>query len=161
MAKNRPSPSVSNMPERVDSIAEMVSQAKEEAASEIVPVDPDSPSVVGVDPEIDRLRRELAEKELALEAARAELATAAAAAQPLPDEGPGEYEIVLRHAPSRLKKFRVEATNGEEAWQKFCREAVKKSYNPKDKNDTAIKAFENYIRQGRLNGFDRAIKKVG
>lgn len=113
------------------------------------------------DPEADLLRRDLAAKETEIEKLRAELASRDAASQPLSEDGgPGTYEIVVRHSPVRLKKFKCEASSEKDAWEQWCRAAMKQAWNPKDSHQREVKAFEVYLADGRATGFDRTIRRI-
>jgi hypothetical protein len=122
-----------------------------------------TPEGLGLDvqhPEVDRLRRELADKQKELESTQQQLAAATAPLQKLPDSGPGKYKVILRHSPSRLKEAVVEARNEDEAWNKFLQAAMAKTNNTKDPERRELKAFENHLRLGRLNGFARTVRKL-
>ena len=124
-------------------------------------IDPALSGHAGADPEADALRRQLAAQEVELDRMRAELAKRDAASQPLPNSGAGRYKVILRHSPSRLKVFECDADGEQEAWAKFQTEAIKKSWNPKDPDQRAVKSLERFLADGRVYGFDRTITKVG
>lgn len=112
----------------------------------------------------ESLRRELAAKEKELESLRAEMASRDAAAQALSDSGPGTYRITVRHAPTKLKRFVVEADNERHAWEKFQTAAIKAAYSPKlaqaGKPQIGIQVLEQFFREGASRGFDRLIEKA-
>lgn len=108
----------------------------------------------------EQLRRDLAAKEKELDELRAALAQRDAAAQPLPDSGPGRYEVVVRHAPTKLKRFVTDAESEKDAWAKYVQAATKANYNDKDPHRRLLKQFEDYVANGRLHGYDRTIRKV-
>ena len=120
----------------------------------------DLPPVAGVDPEIDRLRSELARVESERDGLRNDIAQRDAAAQKLPDEGPGQYSVLVRHTPARLKKWEGEAASAQDAWSRYCQAAVKAAYNAKDVNQRAMKQVEAWLREGRTAGFQRTVTKV-
>lgn len=123
----------------------------------------DAPEGLGLDvehPEVDRLRRELADKQRQLESVQQQLVAATAPLQKLPDSGPGKYKIILRHSPSRLKEAVIEAKSEDDAWNKFLVSAMAKNNNTKDPERRELKRFEDYLRQGRLSGYQRSIHKL-
>jgi hypothetical protein len=112
------------------------------------------------DPEAERLRRDLADREQELERLRAEIAARDAAAQPFPDSGPGTYRVTCRHAVGALKRWVGAAENERDAWAQYQRAAVKAAYNPNDKQQREVQAVEAFFRHGAVHGFHRTIEKV-
>lgn len=112
----------------------------------------------------EALRLELAAKSAELERLQAEMAARDAAAQGLPNSGPGTYRVTVRHAPSKLKRLVVEATGEQDAWAKFQAAAIKAAYNPKlaekGRPQTGVHILERFFRNGLLSGFDRTIEKA-
>lgn len=111
-------------------------------------------------PEVERLRRELADKAAALKEVQEQLAATITPLKPLPEDGPGRYRVVLRHAPGRFKRLEIDADSPLDAWNKFVQAAMERNNNPKDPERRELKAFENFIRRGRFDGYDRDIKKL-
>jgi hypothetical protein len=147
MAKNRP-----------DNMASLASMAPTDAPEEF---GPGSLTDFANDADVVAQRQKIAELEKELEAMRAEKARMEAAAQPLSeDSGPGVYEIVVRHAPTKLKRFKTEAASEKDAWAKWIQEAAKANTNIKDPARTSLRQFEQYLARGRVEGFDRNIVKV-
>ena len=108
----------------------------------------------------ETFRRELAEKEAELQRLRAELLARDQAKAILPNSGPGEYLVVSRHSPARLKKWQGHAEHEQDAWSKYLQAALTKAVNPKDENRRAVKSLEAFIREGAAAGFSRTITKV-
>lgn len=111
-------------------------------------------------PELELLRRDLAEKEAELQRLRTELLARDEAKAPLPDHGPGKYRVINRHSPARLKKWEGDAANEQDAWNKYLQAALTKAVNPKDEAKRELKSVEQFIRDGALAGFMRTITKV-
>lgn len=112
------------------------------------------------DPVITELRQKLAAREHELDEAKAALTAAVTPLKPLPDDGPGTYEVILRHSPSRLKRLVVEAKNPKDAWERFVGEARVKNTNAKDPDRRDLKNFEAYLARGRLDGYERTVRKL-
>jgi hypothetical protein len=141
MAKNRP-----------DNMASLASMAPTDAPEEF---GPGSLTDFANDADVVAQRQTIAEMEKEWEALME------AAAQPLSeDSGPGVYEIVVRHAPTKLKRFKTEAASEKDAWAKWIQEAAKANTNIKDPARTSLRQFEQYLARGRVEGFDRNIVKV-
>lgn len=112
------------------------------------------------DPQITELRQKLAAREKELDEAKLALAAVVTPLKPLPDDGPGEYHVILRHSPSRLKELKVQAKNPKDAWDQFVNAARVKNDNPKDPDRKDLKAFEAYLGRGRLDGYERTVRKL-
>lgn len=150
MGRHRHSGDVSaEMPDATEVLGPSVSQVP---FSE-VPAAPENP-------ELELLRRDLAEKESELVRLRTELLARDEAKAPLPNSGPGKYRVINRHSPARLKKWEGEASGEQDAWNKYLQAALTKAVNPKDEAKRELKSVEQFIRDGAAAGFMRTIAKV-
>ena len=135
------------------------------------PLDAAAVAPFGTDPELDRLRTELADKDRELEEARKQLANRDAASQPLPNTGPGVFEVLWRHSPTpKLWRYgtkpsrtcMVKAENEQDAWNRFIAGAIKllRVGKKPEEADMRCRLFNAALAEGRIRGYDRQILRL-